>query len=314
MSWRKAGTSLRNSRINTQIMADVNYKKINVIQEGLVLVDFGPVTMTLEARRNGTSFTEAAFAGANKVLEVFDDLTAHLDKIRKPLRCIGFLPQNIPLVCRKMTESVSLLAESDFTPMAAVAGTVSDLAVDAMIAHGADYAIANNGGDIAWRLPTDRSQDFRIGLISDIETGKISHKLEISSSSAIHGLATSGMGGRSLTRGIASAVTVLAETSSKADAAATAIANACICNDPAIGQCLAEELDYLTDIQGLLVTRSVGVLSEESIQAALEAGRTRGEELINKGMILGAILFVQGRMFRLEAGQRDSLFLLSELD
>ena len=288
-------------------------KTYNIIRDGLVLVDFGPVTMTLEAEIKREPFTEAAVSGAKKVLESFDDLVSFIDVIRTPLGRMNCLPQNIPFVCKQMIESVSSLEEGDFTPMAAVAGTLSDLAADAMAACGADYAVANNGGDIALYLPESMERTFRIGLISDISTGRTTHRLEISPSSPIHGIATSGLGGRSLTRGIASAVTVMAGSGSMADAAATAIANACFCQDPAVEQCPAEEIDYWTDIPGLTVTRSVGRLDDKNVKSALDAGLIRAEELINKGLILGAVLFVQGRMAKLETCDIDGLFILSEL-
>jgi len=288
-------------------------KTYNIIRDGLVLVDFGPVTMTLEAEIKREPFTEAAVSGAKKVLESFDDLVSFIDVIRTPLGRMNCLPQNVPFVCKQMIESVSSLEEGDFTPMAAVAGTLSDLAADAMAACGADYAVANNGGDIALYLPESMERTFRIGLISDISTGRTTHRLEISPSSPIHGIATSGLGGRSLTRGIASAVTVMAGSGSMADAAATAIANACFCQDPAIEQCPAEEIDYWTDIPGLTVTRSVGRLDDKNVKSALDAGLIRAEELINKGLILGAVLFVQGRMAKLATCDIDGLFILSEL-
>ena len=288
-------------------------KTYNIIRDGLVLVDFGPVTMTLEAEIKREPFTEAAVSGAKKVLESFDDLVSFIDVIRTPLGRMNCLPQNIPFVCKQMIESVSSLEEGDFTPMAAVAGTLSDLAADAMAACGADYAVANNGGDIALYLPESMERTFRIGLISDISTGRTTHRLEISPSSPIHGIATSGLGGRSLTRGIASAVTVMAGSGSMADAAATAIANACFCQDPAVEQCPAEEIDYWTDIPGLTVTRSVGRLDDKNVKSALDAGLIRAEELINKGLILGAVLFVQGRMAKLATCDIDGLFILSEL-
>jgi len=291
----------------------VGDKTYNIIRDGLVLVDFGPVTMTLEAEIKREPFTEAAVSGAKKVLESFDDLVSFIDVIRTPLGRMNRLPQNVPFVCKQMIESVSSLEEGDFTPMAAVAGTLSDLAADAMAACGADYAVANNGGDIALYLPESMKRTFRIGLISDISTGRTTHRLEISPSSPIHGIATSGLGGRSLTRGIASAVTVMAGSGSMADAAATAIANACFCQDPAVEQCPAEEIDYWTDIPGLTVTRSVGRLDDKNVKSALDAGLIRAEELINKGLILGAVLFVQGRMAKLETCDIDGLFILSEL-
>ncbi len=64
--------------------------KYSVIQEGTVYIDYGPITMTLEARREGYPFTEAAVAGAERVLEVFNDFTVYLDFLRKPLEYSEF--------------------------------------------------------------------------------------------------------------------------------------------------------------------------------------------------------------------------------
>ena len=292
----------------------MNFQKYSVIEEGLVYIDHGPITMTLEARRNGGAFTEAAVAGAERVLEVFSELAVYLDHIRRPVGKKLTLPDITPCAVRKMTESVMMLEEEDFTPLAAVAGTTSDLAVEAMVFSGADYALANNGGDIAWSISPGQRDFLKVGLISDINSGRTTHSLKIKSFSEIRGLATSGMGGRSLTRGIASAVTVLASDSSKADAAATAIANACYCNDPAIEQCRAEELDYGTDIPGLLVTKSVGSLKSGSAETALSAGVGRAGQLIDKGMIFGAIIFVAGTMQVVETKERGRLFEVAELN
>ena len=248
--------------------------------------------MTLEARRNGCAFTEAAVAGAERVLEVFGESAVYLEYLRRPVEKISSLPDGTPLAVRKMTESVMMLEEGDFTPLAAVAGTTADFAVEA-----------------------STPRDFlKVGLISDINGGRATHSLKIKSFGEIRGLATSGLGGRSLTRGIASAVTALAPDSSRADAAATAIANACYCNDPAIEQCLAEELDYGTDIRGLTVTKSVGCLRSGSAELALEAGCRRAETLIGKGMILGAVLFVAGAMQIVKTKERGDLFEVAALD
>ncbi|MCF0247369.1 MAG: hypothetical protein HUJ86_02050 [Synergistes sp.] len=159
----------------------------------------------------------------------------------------------------------------------------------------------------------ERHKFLKVALIGDVNTGKITHSLKIRSSGEIAGLATSGMGGRSLTRGIASAVTALASDSSKADAAATAIANACDCDDPAIERCFAEELDYGTDIRGLLVTKSVGKLRDGSAELALSAGTKRAEELIGKGMIYGAVIFVAGLAKTVKSKEAEELFEIAEL-
>lgn len=285
-----------------------------VIDSGVVYVDYGPITMTLEARRNGSPFTEAAAAGAEAALDVFSDFVKYLDFLKKPVGQIESIPTDIPQGVRKMTESVMMLEEGDFTSLAAVAGTTSDFAVSAMKKHGADYAVANNGGDIAWYISPSDKDFFKVGLISDVNTGKITHSMAIRSFNEIRGIATSGLGGRSLTRGIASAVTVLASDSSKADAAATAIANACYCEDPAIKQCLAKELDYGTDIPDLMVTVSVGKLREGSAEAALSAGCTRAKQLMDKDMILGAVLFVGKYVKVIRNIERGYLFEVEKRD
>lgn len=292
-----------------------NIKKYSVIGEGLVFVDHGPVTMTLEAKRNGFPLTEGAIAGAEKAIEVFNDLAVYLEIIRKPVSEINDIPDHAPEAVKKMVNSVRMLNEPDFTPLAAVAGTVSDLAVEEISKYGSDFAMANNGGDIAWKVSEKGRKSIRAALISDIKIGNKTHSLEIKSFREIRGIATSGMGGRSLTRGIASAVTVLAENSSMADAAATSIANACICDDPAIIQCLAEELDYGTDIKGLLVTKSVANLKEESVSAAILSGKKRAEDLIECGMIQGAVIFVSGEMAVVRGSDpQKCLFEVKKLD
>ena len=292
-----------------------NSKKYDVIGEGVVLVDYGPVTMILEARKNGTPLSEAAVAGADKAIEVFNDLSVYLEIIRKPVSEIKDIPDHAPEAVKRMVNSVRMLNEPDFTPLAAVAGTVSDLVVEEISKYGSDFAMANNGGDIAWRVNEAGRESIRAALISDIKIGNKTHSLEIKSFRETRGIATSGMGGRSLTRGIASAVTVLAENSSMADAAATSIANACICDDPAIIQCLAEELDYGTDIKGLLVTRSVGILKKESVFKALLSGKERAETLMKCGMICGAVIFVSGEMAVVRGSDpKRCLFEVKKLD
>lgn len=293
----------------------INTKKFHVIGEGVVLVDHGPVTMTLEAKKEGLPFTEAALAGAEKAVNVFNDLAVYLEIIRRPVSEIKDIPAHAPEAVKRMVNSVRMLNEPEFTPLAAVAGTVSDISAEEMSCFGADFAMANNGGDIAWRVYEDKRNSIRAALISDIKTGNKTHCIEINSFHKIKGIATSGLGGRSLTRGIASAVTVLAESSSIADAAATSIANSCICDDPAIVQCPAEELDYGTDIRGLLVTRSVGNLKKESVYESLSNGEERAKALIKSGMIHGAVIFICGEMAVVGvSGHPEAFFKVEKLD
>lgn len=267
-----------------------------VLSPGKVLVDHGPVTMTIEARLGGQPFTEAAVAGAGKVLAMLNELVECLPAARRAVAELDPSGDHTyPEVLCRMTLSVRRLEEADFTPMAAVAGTFSDMVKEVVVDAGSDHVIVNNGGDIAVHIGP-AGAPFRVGIISDLATGRVTHRLNVFPGMGVGGIATSGLGGRSLTKGVASAVTVVAENGSLADAAATAISNATNCNDPGVERCPAEELDHLTDIRGHLVTRQVGILTGACVEEALLNGVQRTRELCRQGMIIGAVLFVQGRV------------------
>ncbi|MBW1768491.1 MAG: hypothetical protein JRJ65_15775, partial [Deltaproteobacteria bacterium] len=92
------------------------------------------------------------------------------------------------------------------------------------------------------------------------------------------------------------AVTVIARSSSLADAAATAVANASFVQDDHVIQCPAEEIDPNTDIAGIPVTTKVLPLSKEKKSIALSGAIKRAEELLQNNIILGAFVAVQGRV------------------
>ena len=111
----------------------------------------------------------------------------------------------------------------------------------------------------------------------------------------VRGIATSGWRGRSFSLGIADAVTVLADTASKADAAATIVANAVdLPGHPAIVRGPACELEPDTDLGNRMVTQSVGRLDLDEIHAALDAGAFVAEALREKKLIHAAALNLQG--------------------
>ena len=112
----------------------------------------------------------------------------------------------------------------------------------------------------------------------------------------VRGIATSGLGGRSFTRGVATATTVLASTAARADPAATALANATYLPVQAVLRCRADSIFPDTDLKGVEVTRYVGELTETEIETALNQGVTRAKELAAQGLIMGACFFVKGRM------------------
>ena len=105
-------------------------------------------------------------------------------------------------------------------PMAAVAGTIAALAVEAMVKKGATHAIVDNGGDIA--LINDR--EVLVGIHAGSSSLGLGFRLE--PSDEILGICTSsGTVGPSLSFGYADAATVISKDVALADAVATALGN-----------------------------------------------------------------------------------------
>jgi uncharacterized protein len=177
--------------------------------------------------------------------------------------------------------------------MAAVAGTIADFVADWLFARDMTRVIVDNGGDIAIRFKPGESA--RVGLRPVIDSSEVTHLIHLDSKYPSWGVTTSGMGGRSLTRGIASAVTVFANNASIADAAATAIANSCFAEDENIRQVPAITVDPNTDLGDMLITVSASGLAEKTVTAALENGLEKAKVIQQRGDIRGALIAVGGR-------------------
>lgn len=102
-----------------------------------------------------------------------------------------------------------------------------------------------------------------MGLKTAIDARKPAYVIDLDCEKGIGGIATSGLGGRSFTKGIASAASAFSTNAAVADAAATVIGNFSNVNDPNIKRCMAETLYPDTDIPGEWVTQEVGELSKE---------------------------------------------------
>ena len=274
-------------------------KGYHIIAPGSVLVDHGPVHMTISAWRKGRPADAAAEAGAKTAIKLLARLAGRLDIARQPVgRLKSPPPKAIPRVLRRMIQAVSRLNQADVTPMAAVAGAFSDMVKEKVLSESADRVIVNNGGDIAFHRSRDK-RPFRIGLVSDLARGTVTHMVDLPGSdglSRIEGVATSGFGGRSLTKGIASAVTCFAPSSALADAAATAVANAATSEHSGIMRCPAEKLDALTDIRGHLVTCRIADLNPSVISRALAGGMQRAKQLVEQETIVAAVIFIRDRL------------------
>jgi hypothetical protein len=175
-----------------------------------------------------------------------------------------------------------------------VAGTIADAVANYLASRGMTKVIVNNGGDVAVRLQGRDS--VTVGIRQDVRSNDFSHVIFLSPSRSSWGVATSGLGGRSLTRGIASASTVIARTASAADAAATAVANACFVEDARVTQRAADLIDPATDLPGVPVTLEVGSLDEKKKAVALKRALKKAAKLIERRIILGAFVAVDGKI------------------
>ena len=226
---------------------------------------------------------EAAFASA---INAMDGLLAALVEDLPRLRAFDGPPPSGP-VARAMWRAVEGWRPTPVTPMAAVAGAIADHVLAAMIAAGAARAAVNNGGDIALHLAPGQSMTLAIAGLD----GAVPGRIRLTGADGIGGVATSGRGGRSLTRGIADSVTVLARTAAEADAAATLIANAVDLPDhPAITRAPARVVDPDSDLGDLTVVTHVGPLTSADRRAALDRGRAEAARALSLGLIRGAAL------------------------
>jgi len=181
------------------------------------------------------------------------------------------------------------------TPMAAVAGSVADEILQALLSgRDVSRAYVNNGGDIALHLAP--GQALTLGVVNDAGNPAIDATVNIDASMPVRGLATSGWRGRSQSLGIADAVTVFAADAAAADAAATMVANAVNVDHEAISRLPARELRADSDLADLPVTVAVGALPACVRAAALANGRERARELQRQGLIHAAYLALQGEV------------------
>jgi len=266
---------------------------IEVLSDGIVLVDYGPMRMSISASENGKPLVKLAKEGAHLAMRVLEDLAKFLPVIKKKSQELE-IEEAFPDVVRRMIEATRKMEEQDLTPLAAVAGTASDVVADFMFSKGGTKIIVDNGGDIAIRLR--EGETARVGVKIEIGAREPAYLILIDSTMGIGGVATSGIGGRSFTKGIASAATVLSETASFSDAAATVIGNFTIVEDPNIVKSLAEKIYPDTDIAGEWVTIKVGELSQEKIGKALNNGLSKAYTICQRGLIKGALVALQGEV------------------
>ncbi len=248
--------------------------------------------MFIEASRDGIPQLDACREAAEKAIGFLEEVALVKGSLAAP-SAVCTEPQPGTLA-HTMWNATRLIGDPDLTPMAAVAGTIADATAAFLDRLGMTRVLVNNGGDLAIRLKGD--EQVFVGIRPDVRGTALSHRIRVTPETGIRGVATSGMGGRSFTRGVASAATALSGETAYADAAATALGNATYVQDASVLRKPADSLFPDTDLKGVDVTVSVGQLSEAAVSRALDQGITKADELVDREVIWGACLFVQGRM------------------
>ncbi len=251
-----------------------------MLPDGRLHLHHGPIDLILSVE--GPDRDAALQAASTRFEHVLDELVAELPALTASYDGAEFEGP----IARAMARAVAPLAVDRFvTPMAAVAGAVADDIIASLDGFDLRKAVANNGGDIALFLKGDAT--FQAAS----PTGGVT----ITAASGLRGVATSGWRGRSQSRGIADAVTVLAQTAARADAAATLIANAVdLPGHRAITRRPAHQIEAVPQLKDIEVTVEVGPLTPEDVDAALSRGATYAQQLVDAGLIAQAALLLNG--------------------
>ena len=252
----------------------------------------GPIDIVAEAFGDAAEVKAAYRQAGACFATVLDDLVAELTLLQRPLG--GTRPALKGPVARRMLAACWPHRARFITPMAAVAGSVADEVLAAMTAwRTLTRAYVNNGGDIAVHLGPGTS--VSAGVVNDPDRPGLDDRIVLSADRPARGMATSGWHGRSLSFGIADAVTVLAESAAAADSTATLIANAVTVDHPAIQRAPAVSLREESDLGARPVTVAVGALPADATAAALDAGLAEARAMQVAGLIDSARLSLQGK-------------------
>lgn len=273
---------------------------IRVLGPGQVFFDYGPVSMVVTALgsegEGDTQLCRSAFPVIDDILRELGPAVLYLRRYPAQVD-----PDELSGTARVMAEAVLATGDPWLTPMAAVAGSVSDAVADYLQSRGAVKVTANNGGDIALRLAP--GQSLGLGVLYDLEKGGVDRVVRLTPEKGVGGVATSGLGGRSLTTGIASGVTVFSARCAQADALATLLADRSIIDSPAVHTCRAGELDPDSDIADLTVVTGVDPLTEEEKAKALSQVMAEAELQYERGGLIACIATVQGRTAVFDPGK-----------
>jgi len=257
-----------------------------------MFLEIGPASLVIIGEKDGEPYEFQKEKLVQKIKSILGEIRECLPVLKQKAYKIKNT-KHMPDVPRKMVEAVKVINESSLTPMAAVAGSVSDALKEFLKNEGLDLVSVNNGGDIS--IFNKKGRCLRID-IGDIHTGESSPYMLNIEQLIDYGLATSGFGGRSFTLGLADIVTVIAATGAVADAAATFICNCTNIDSDQVIRQKASEIDPLTDIPDDNVTMRIGKLNYVDRMQALGNGLNIADNIKKQRHIYDAIITLQGHM------------------
>ena len=117
--------------------------RVELLEEGLALVDSGPLHATIMVSKRGHPLSEAAIEGGQYALKLLEQLASFLPIIKS--KSITLKPgSDYPEVINEMILATQAVKDPDFTPLAAVAGTTADLVADYLLKTDATKIVVDN--------------------------------------------------------------------------------------------------------------------------------------------------------------------------
>lgn len=207
---------------------------------------------------------KAIEAGKQAIQEHRRQLEKYIQQ--NPIFLYSLEPVNLsdgPIVAKKMAEASE---KAGVGPMAAVAGVLADLTVNAMTAVGAEVAVVEDGGEAS--AMSNVPIDIALSAGSNVLSKRLGFMLE----RFPIGVATSsGKYSHALSFGDADAVTIFAENAGLADAAATAVGNVVKGNN--IAEAIKSGIHKALSIEGV---KGTFILYEDKVGRAGEIPRIIG--------------------------------------
>lgn len=265
------------------------------IGDGRVLAQYGPMRLAIDVHSERGPDSEMAADAAEYAFSLLPRLVPAKKMFSRGNYASTLKSGFEEQLFNQMIQAVEMVRWPDLGPMATVAGMISESVALFLKEAGAVRAIVENGGDLAIFLTPGQtaSVGIRLGVMASEPVYKMTLRGDRHS---LWGVCSSGLGGRSLTQGLADTALCVAASAVVADAAATALGNACNVQSPKVRRILAETVEPDTDIAGLLVTESVADLSESEIDAAIDNASIYAHGLVHDGVIMGAVVSLGGKV------------------